>query len=338
MLTALSLLLAALVGFAIHRAGLCTVRAMGEMLTTRRAFMLSAFGKTVLWVAAVTMAMLLVLGDVKAPGTTWAISLHAVVGGLAFGIGAALNRACAFSMLARLANGEARMVLALAGFCLGAFAAHLGVDSLALPPREPMTPAYGGAPAWLPAALIALTPWTAWEAFRLWRTRSTSAGWTKLVLAPIYRLSTAAALLGVANGALYALHGPWAYTSTLASWAQNLASGGPPPDWQKWAFAGALILGAVASAWQRGSIRPDWRPSVAWVTNAAGGTLMGFGAAIAPGGNDALVQHHVPGLSPHALPTFGAVLLGIAIVLVAMRMATGRTMIVNCRGDLCREV
>lgn len=338
MLTALSLFLAGLVGFAIHRAGLCTVRAMGEILTTRRVFMLSALGKTVLWVAAITMAMLLLLGDAKAPGIAWAISLHAVVGGLAFGIGAALNRGCAFSTLARLANGEASMVLALAGFCLGAIVAHLGVDWLALPPREPLTPTYGGASAWLPVALITLTIWTAWEAFRLWRTRLTSTGWTKLVLARIYRLSTAAALLGVTNGALYALHGPWAYSSTLASWAQSLALGGPPPDWQNWALAGALILGSVASAWQRGSIRPDWRPSKAWVTNAAGGTLMGFGAAMAPGGNDALIQHHVPGLSPHALPAFGAMLLGVAVALVVIRMITGRPMIVDCRGDFCREV
>lgn len=335
---ALSLFLAALVGFAIHRASLCMVRAVAEILTTRRAFMLSAFGKTTLWVAAITIGMVLLLGDARAPGAGWPVSLRAAAGGFAFGAGAALNRGCAFSMLARLANGEARMLLALASFCLGAVAARPGANALGLAPDETLPPAYDAAVVWLPGVLIVLVLWSAWEGWRLWRTRPASAAWRKLALARVYRLSTAAALMGVANGTIYALHAPWAYTGTLASWAQSMAAAGPAPGWPGWAFAGALMLGAVASAWQRGSIRPDWRPSAAWIANAAGGMLMGVGAVLAPGGNDALIQHHIPGLSPHALPAFGAMLLGIAMVLVVVvRMVTGGTAQVDCHGDLCRE-
>lgn len=65
---------------------------------------------------------------------------------------------------------------------------------------------------------------------------------------------------------------------------------------------------------------------------------MVFGAAIVPGGNEGLIQHHVPDLSPHALPAFGVLLLGLAFELVSMRMPTGQMMIVDCRGDSCREV
>jgi len=85
MTIALSLLLAALVGFAIHRASLCTVRAVAEVLTTRRAYMLSAFGKTTLWVAATTVGMILLLGNASAPGAGWPVSLRAAAGGFAFG-------------------------------------------------------------------------------------------------------------------------------------------------------------------------------------------------------------------------------------------------------------
>jgi hypothetical protein len=49
-----SFALAALLGFAAHRASICTVKAVEEVLTTRRAFMLLSFAKTVLWVMAVT--------------------------------------------------------------------------------------------------------------------------------------------------------------------------------------------------------------------------------------------------------------------------------------------
>ena len=338
MLTALSLLLAALVGFAIHRASLCTVGAVAEILTTRRAFMLAAFGKAVLWVAIVTFAMLLLLGRADAPGAGWPVSPRALLGGFIFGVGAALNRGCAFSLLSRLANGEAAMLLALTGFCLGVVAARPVAESYLLPPGEVLAPAYDATTFWLPAALAALGLAAAWETVRLWRTRPASEAWPALLLAPGYRLSTAAALLGIGNGALYALHGSWAYTSTLGGWAESLVTGGPAPDRLHWALAGALVLGAVASAWQRGSFQPDWRPSTAWLASAGGGTLMGFGTALAPGGNDALIQHHIPGLSPHALPAYGAMLLGIAMALAIMRWATGgMRVVVDCRGDTCRE-
>ncbi|MGI9412681.1 MAG: hypothetical protein ACR2PM_03375, partial [Hyphomicrobiales bacterium] len=50
-----SLLLAATLGFAAHRAGICTVKAVAEIVTTRRVHMLASFGKTILWVMLVTM-------------------------------------------------------------------------------------------------------------------------------------------------------------------------------------------------------------------------------------------------------------------------------------------
>lgn len=45
--------LAAILGFAAHRASICTVRAVAEILSTGRAYCLLSFGKAVLWVLAV---------------------------------------------------------------------------------------------------------------------------------------------------------------------------------------------------------------------------------------------------------------------------------------------
>ena len=47
---ALSLTLGAILGFSAHRAGICTVKAVAEVLTTRRAHFLWSFAKTSLWV------------------------------------------------------------------------------------------------------------------------------------------------------------------------------------------------------------------------------------------------------------------------------------------------
>lgn len=59
--------LAAILGFAAHRANICTVKAVEEILTTRHAYMLISFGKTVLWVILITLAW------------SWTVSSIAVV-------------------------------------------------------------------------------------------------------------------------------------------------------------------------------------------------------------------------------------------------------------------
>ena len=74
----------------------------------------------------------------------------------------------------------------------------------------------------------------------------------------------------------------------------------------------------LASTLQRGSFCIDFRPRAAWLMNFSGGMLMGFGTALAPGGNDALVMYGIPVLSPYALPTYLALGLGVAIGLLLL--------------------
>ena len=50
-----SLLLAALMGFAVHRASLCAVKTVAEIFSSRRAYMMATLLKAVLWVVAVRM-------------------------------------------------------------------------------------------------------------------------------------------------------------------------------------------------------------------------------------------------------------------------------------------
>ena len=76
-------------------------------------------------------------------------------------------------------------------------------------------------------------------------------------------------------------------------------------------------------------------PSFSWARYLVGGLLMGLGAAMVPGGNDVLVLHSIPGLSPHAAPAYGAMIAGIAAVLIMMRLIQGETMTVDCSGDIC---
>lgn len=55
-----------------------------------------------------------------------------------------------------------------------------------------------------------------------------------------------------------------------------------------------------------------------------------------PGSNDALILHVIPGLSSHALPAYAAMVIGIAVPLVLMRVIQGAPMRVDCSSDVCR--
>jgi hypothetical protein len=67
-----------------------------------------------------------------------------------------------------------------------------------------------------------------------------------------------------------------------------------------------------------------------------GGALMGAGAVLTPGGNDTLILKTLPGLSPHAIPAFAALLCRICTTLLLMRLFSGKTMQVDCSNDICR--
>ena len=79
-----SLLLAALMGFAVHRASLCTVRTVAEIFSSRKAYMMATMLKAVLWVMAVSLPILLFLPASAAPNQGYAITVAAIAGGFLF--------------------------------------------------------------------------------------------------------------------------------------------------------------------------------------------------------------------------------------------------------------
>ena len=79
-------LFAALLGFAAHRASICTVRAVAEMISARTAFMLASIGKSALWVIALTLPFLWLMPAAAAGIGGWQLTLTALAGGLVFGL------------------------------------------------------------------------------------------------------------------------------------------------------------------------------------------------------------------------------------------------------------
>lgn len=326
--------LAGILGFATHRASVCTVRAVAEYTHSGTGHMMMSITKSVLWVFALTLPVFFLMPQTAANIGGWQLTGMAIAGGLLFGIGAGVNGACAYSTMARMVDGEIAMLLAVAGFALGvgAFVLLLGGQVLARPAPTP-----GLVPAILPYSGILgalLLAWAAYEFVRLWRTRPEDRSVWRLILAPQYRLSTAAMLIGLCAATIFLLFGSPGYTTTFQQVIEGYLGTRDWPQHGRWIVLGAVLFGMLSSTWQRRSFRIDWRPRLGWIRNILGGVMMGFGTALLPGGNDALVLYGIPGLSPHAIPAYLALVAGIAVALLAMRAVFGVEMRVACRKDL----
>jgi uncharacterized membrane protein YedE/YeeE len=329
-----SCILAGILGFAAHRASICTVRAVAEMTHSGTGYMLVSIIKSALWVFAITIPVFLLVPQTALGITGWQLTVTALFGGLLFGIGSGLNGACAYATMARMVDGEVGMLLTVVGFVIGVllFIVLVGAGTVSRPtPAPSQVPAMLNFAPYFGALLLILG---LYEMIRLWRTRPPGASLRELVFAPAYRLSTAALLMGIASGTIFLLFGSPGYTTTFQQVIEGHVGTRPMPAYGRWIVLGSVLFGMLASTWQRKSFRIDWKPRLSWFRNIFGGILMGLGTALLPGGNDALVLYGIPGLSPHALPAYGALLLGIFVALLTMRAIFGMEMRVACRKDM----
>jgi hypothetical protein len=141
-------------------------------------------------------------------------------------------------------------------------------------------------------------------------------------------------LIGVAGGAIFLVFGSPGYTTTFQQVVEGVIGTRPYPAAGRWIILLSVLVGMLFSTLQRGGFRLDFTPRRAWLRNITGGMLMGLGVALAPGGNDALVLYGIPSLSPHALPAFIAMVVGIVAALLVMRHGFGIVSRVECRNDV----
>jgi hypothetical protein len=317
-----AVMLGGILGFAAHRASICTVRAVAEIMSARSAHMFAGVGRSWLWIWAVTFPFLVLVPAAASGVDGWALTALALLGGLVFGLGAALNGACAYSTMARLMDGEGAMLVAIAGFAAGTavFAALAEAQWLARPVHAPVL--LDAVRPWALILAAGFAGWAIYELFRLWRTRDRNARLGDLILARRYRVSTAAMLMGLTGATLFLLYGAFGYTSTFELLIERAFGTAAMPSTMRWVLLLAVLAGMLISTLHRGGFRLDLRPRPGWVLNFIGGALMGFGTALAPGGNDALVMYGVPTLSPYALPTYVALAAGVAAGLLLLRALT----------------
>lgn len=305
----------ALIGFAAHRASLCNVRAVSELMFEGRSQMLSSLMQAVLWMTTLTGTMVF-FGLIPSPVWMRMPLSWAWAGGLFFGVGAALNGGCSLSTLTRLADGDLGMLATLAGFLLGV-STWIGAESTHWPAMlVPVASPWLRWPMVSPWLLALLLLWSAYRIVALWRLLPKHWALRKLILAPTYHSSASAALMGLAAGLLYASQGAWSYTNYLRTSVLHAVQASQAPS----AWHGLLVLGLLgglaASALQRKSF--GWRhprSAAGWLRHAGGGILMGAGASMLPGGNDTLLLGSLPTMTLAAICGYLSMLIGIALML-----------------------
>jgi hypothetical protein len=296
-----------LAGYATQRGSVCAVRATTELLVERKASRYVGF----LFCAAcglVVMALGSASGrPVFEAYTGLSVSAAALTGGTIVGVGAFLNGRCAFGTIAELGGGRLSRLATLAGFMAGTVLGDIAHMSLAGLPVVPSPLATLPAATTLAIAVVAtVVPGLA--LLRLARPNPPPE-WSPL---------QAMAVIGLGNGLLLVLAHSWPYTSLLMHVARGehdgLARGAT--------MAMVLVAGAIAGGMVRG-FRLQRGSARDWLRALAGGTVMGMGAVLVPGGNDAMLQVGVPLLLPNLVAAYLAMSL-VLLALVWVRLASSR--------------
>jgi hypothetical protein len=289
-----------LAGYATHRGGVCAVAATYELVADRKASRHVGF----LFCAACGLAVM-ALGSamgwpVFAVYTGLPASSAALAGGAIVGVGAFINGRCAFGTIADLGSGMLSRLATLAGFIAGTALGDLA--HMRLPRMVVLQTPLAALPAFA-TAMIAMVA-TAGCGLALARLRRPTARheWSPL---------RAMAVIGLSNGLLLVLARSWPYTSLL----MQLARGGGTDVGQHALMAETFILGAVSGGVALHRFELHIGRARDWLRALLGGAIMGAGAVLVPGGNDAMLLVGVPLALPNLIAAYVA-MSGVLVVLV----------------------
>ncbi len=294
MIDALFLLLTFALGAVLSRVSLCAVAGMQQAVVARdysgiERLLLAASGAGVLLLVFAGVAPVTVLLPGAAP-------FHAgiIVGGVLLGLGALINGGCYLGSVLYLGSGNLNFLFTLAGIGLGARVAEAGaLLPAAATPAARMATGFVWLGGLFGFALII---------FMLTRRARFMGRWRAL-------------LAGALAGLIYARHPGWSYGTVLDTLAHGRAG---LVDWSANLAALMLFAGALAGARLAGRVRLQWPTLQRALRCAVGGLVMGFGAALVPGGNDSLLLWAIPGLSAYGALAYAIMLATIGLGFLAV--------------------
>lgn len=281
------LALAFMFGFALHRGSICAVVATRDWIVHRRPGRFLGFIEAALWATLAFIA----LSAFPMRSPNWAGWGVLLLGACMFGAGAYINGACAFGTIGHLGNGELSFFSTLVGIYLGGgLADWLAFDAGAM--WQTSTPILSALPAGVSlAALMGLR-------YGLGRGDKSD----------FFRVCLAMAAVGTIFAAIHVAVPSW----SLSHVPQHLLGAVVVPL----AVTACMIAGSMMSGiliGRRGSLR--WPTLNDLIKRSVGGALMGAGASLVPGGNDALLLSGMPAGAPQAFIAYFAMIAAIAALI-----------------------
>lgn len=287
------------------------MRAVQDVLVRGRWVMYGGFIECGLWASA-AFAIGAALGVSNFHASGYPVSAASAAGAFMFGLGAVINGACAFGSVASLASGQLAYLATFPAAALGSviLAQVAGVDSPTPLAIDPPVASGVANSVWiivvlsLPlartiAALVA-GPGHIWSWLR----------------AGVWPVPLCMAVIALANAMILMSFGNWPWMQLATKWHTAAPAAVPA---SVLVMLAAVLCGAVLGALTAGRFRWTRPGPVDLLRCLAGGTLMGMGAQLIPGGNDTLVLQSLPLLWPHALLAYVLMSLTIAAATVVAR-------------------
>lgn len=300
------MVLATAMGFAVQRGATCTVAAVDEVISKRRAHRLLAMMEGSVWVLGGLLLAKAMGGHMNLMPAGYAVSSSVFFGAILLGLGAAVNGACVFGAIARLGSGDWSYSLTPVGFYIGCLLAHPpGVK--AMMPRVVAPSAVLDAPIGLLFLIVVWIFFRITWSLRLLSMESLGSGIFRMLWAP----HAATLVIGFSFVGLLYLVGPWTYTEVLAEWSGTEIA----LDLSRTLLFLALLAGAVWGGRTAARFKPTRLTIKSSVRCLSGGLLMGTGSLLIPGGNDGLILVGMPLLSPYAWVAFVTMFVTIALFL-----------------------
>lgn len=303
-MVAIAAILAFAVGFALQRGQICAVLAVREGVIEGRWARFLSLLECACW-AMIGLLLADALGAKPLSAWTWSSSLPlAVLGGALFGIGALINGSCAFGSATRLASGELAIIAVIAGFLAG----FLSAQQMAwVAPSVVAAPHVSG--GLLGAITVALSAFAFWRGLAAARALTRRGSISGIFTQPRWPPALAMFIVGAANVALVLVAANWSYLSVLG----DAVTGSGALTAVRWLIVALFFAGAVSGALTAGRFR--WRGAGFGeiFMRLCAGIVMGLGAALIPGGNDALIVFGMPLLQPAAFAAYAAMVGVIAV-------------------------
>lgn len=288
----IGLLCVTLVGLLAHRVGICLVRAV-KLTLSGQPSLLAAILMSGLWVGV--YSVLANHNGWTQPFTRFAFHPMFAVGGFLFGIGASINQACSVSTLNQFARGNLSMLFTMTGWFVGWYIWDLLSASLSITINYQQLPQLNqqfvnimfGLSILLTLIIILLFP-------------KERGRWLGI------------SAIGLLVSILFFIEPIWAPSRLIQDFGRSVVEDKTAPSIYRTALAIMMLLGMWVSVMLYRDKRFLWPTIHKTIRHSIGGLMMGFGGAIALGGNDSQILMGIPSMSFGAITAIAFMLVGIA--------------------------